>query len=169
MAIGFGTDFMAAKRGATPQFAQATATQGDLDAAEAARIDALRSSNLGAAGEAASNPWLQDKAMGMFGGGEAAATAMPVAETAAGDMAATAATDAITNQALGTVGGTALGTAAAPLASTAATDAIMAEALGTALPAAAAPAAATGGAMAGLGAVAPYAIPVALALRSLFG
>ena len=171
MGWGIGNDFNKATGAATPQYAAAANAQGQLDTAEQARIDAIRSGNMSGAGSIGKayldSPELQAGVKGFFGGTPTTAPTMGNGMATGSNMAATAATDAITNEALGTIGGAALETGASELASTAATDAIMSEALGgtastvaaeAAAAAAAAEAAAAGGTVAG--AAAP-AVPVA--------
>ena len=171
MGWGIGNDFNKATGAATPQYAAAANAQGQLDTAEQARIDAIRSGNMSGAGSIGKayldSPELQSSVKGFFGGTPTTAPTMGNGMATGSNMAATAATDAITNEALGTIGGAALETGASELASTAATDAIMSEALGgtastvaaeAAAAAAAAEAAAAGGTVAG--AAAP-AVPVA--------
>ena len=134
MGWGIGNDFNQATAAATPNYAAAAEAQGRLDAAEQARIDAIRSGNVTGAAEIGNaymdSPEMQAGVKGFFGGTPTTAPTMGNGMATGSNMAATAATDAITNEALGTIGGAALETGASELASTAATDAIMSEALG---------------------------------------
>ena len=134
MGWGIGNDFNKATGAATPQYAAAANAQGQLDTAEQARIDAIRSGNMTGAAEIGNaymdSPEMQAGVKGFFGGTPTTAPTMGNGMATGSNMAATAATDAITNEALGTIGGAALETGASELASTAATDAIMSEALG---------------------------------------
>ena len=134
MGWGIGNDFNKATGAATPQYAAAANAQGQLDTAEQARIDAIRSGNMSGAGSIGKayldSPELQSSVKGFFGDTPTIAPTMGSGLAGGSDMAATALTDSITNEALGTVGGTALETGAAELGSNAATDGIMSEALG---------------------------------------
>ena len=134
MGWGIGNDFNKATGAATPDYARAYALQGQAESHEQARIDAIRSGNVTGAAEIGNaymgSPEMQAGAKGFFGGTPTTAPTMGNGMATGSNMAATAATDAITNEALGTVGGTALETGAAELGSNAATDGIMSEALG---------------------------------------
>ena len=134
MGWGMGNDFKEATQAATPDFSRAYALQGQADSNEQARIDAIRSGNIAGVGSLGKayldSPELQSSVKGFFGDTPTAAPTMGSGLAGGSDMAATALTDSITNEALGTVGGTALETGAAELGSNAATDGIMSEALG---------------------------------------
>ena len=134
MGWGMGNNFNAATQAQTPDFARAYALQGEADSNEQARIDAIRggqAAGVGLMGKAyLDSPELQSSVKGFFGDTPTIAPTMGRGLAGGSDMAATAATDAITNEALGTIGGTALETGAAELGSNAATDGIMSEALG---------------------------------------
>ena len=163
MGWGIGNDFNQATAAATPNYAAAAQAQGQLDTAEQARIDAIRSGNISGAGSIGKayldSPEIQKGVKGFFGGTPTTAPTMGSGMATGSNMAATAATDAITNEALGTIGGAALETGASELASTAATDAIMSEALGGTAGTVAAEAAAGTAAGAAVPAV-PAAVPV---------
>ena len=134
MGWGIGNNFNAATQAQTPDFARAYALQGQADSNEQARIDAIRggqAAGVGLMGKAyLDSPELQSSVKGFFGDTPTIAPTMGRGLAGGSDMAATALTDSITNEALGTVGGTALETGAAELGSNAATDGIMSEALG---------------------------------------
>ena len=159
MGWGIGNDFNKATGASTPRYAAAAEAQGRLEAAEQARIDAIRSGNVTGAAEIGNaymnSPEMQAGVKGFFGGTPTTAPTMGSGMATGSNMAATAATDAITNEALGTLGSAALETGASELASTAATDAIMSEALGgtagTVAAEAAAGTAGTAGTVAGAG------------------
>ena len=72
MGWGIGNDFNQATAAATPNYAAAAEAQGRLDAAEQARIDAIRSGNISGAGSIGKayldSPEIQKGVKGFFGG-----------------------------------------------------------------------------------------------------
>tara|TARA_R110000803_G_scaffold51595_1_gene106497 strand:+ start:4983 stop:5594 length:612 start_codon:yes stop_codon:yes gene_type:complete len=71
MGWGIGNDFNRATQGETPRFAAAAADQMALENAEDARIDAIRSGNIGGVGAIGKaymdSPEIQSKVKGLFG------------------------------------------------------------------------------------------------------
>ena len=169
MGWGIGNDFKAATGAATPRYAAAAQAQGQLDAAEQARIDAIRSGNISGAAEIGNaymdSPEMQAGVKGFFGGTPTA----PVTMATPAIDAATAATglvpDAALSSTLGGLGGTAaeVGTG---LAADAASSAIMSGMPAT-LTGAAAPVAAGAGGAGGIAAMMTNPITMGLAIPAL--
>ena len=91
MGWGVGNDFNRATGASTPRFAAAAEAQGRLEAAEQARIDAIRSGNMTGAAEIGNaymgSPEMQAGVKGFFGG---TPTAAPTMSAGGSNMAATA-------------------------------------------------------------------------------